>query len=1144
MSAEKNFVHLHVHSEYSLLDGAIRCSQLAARCAEWGMPAVALSDHGVMYGAVEFYQQCKAAGVKPIIGCEVYVTPDGIDNKQKKYYHFLLLAENDVGYHNLVKLVSIANTRGFYYKPRVDHELLAKYSKGLIASSACLAGEIPGLLLEGKEKEALQLAEMYRDIFGKENFFLEIMQNRIPEQAIVNRAVVELARKNNFPLIATNDAHYLNKEDYDWHELLLCVGTKKVITDPDRLSFTVNDFYFRPAEEMWDFFGNETPDALENTLRIAERCNFSFDLNSERKEPQYLLPAFDIPEGMTLDTLLDKTAWDGLKERLGTQNIPEEYKNRLEYELAIIKQMKFPGYFLIIADVIGACKSRGIPIGPGRGSAAGSLVAYAMKITELDPLKFGLIFERFLNPERISMPDIDTDVSDKRRDELIKYVVNKYGVENVSQIITFGRMKSKQAIKDVGRAMGMSYADVNKVANLVPDGVKSIKEAIAQTQELQEMSKADSQISSLLTSASSMEGLARHCSQHAAGFVITPEPLAELVPVKQIEVGQVATQYSMDPVADIGLVKMDFLGLQTLSIIEEAVENIKRNGHQIGDLNNLSLDDPEVYKLLQNADTLGLFQLESAGIRRLIKKMAPDRFEDLVAILALYRPGPLESGMVDQYVNCKHGEEAHYLHPMLEPILKETYGVVLYQEQVMQCASTLAGYTLGGADILRRNMGKKKKDKMAAERKKFVEGAVNNGVDSDKADEIFSIIEKFAGYGFNKSHSAAYALVSYQTAWLKAHYPKEFMAAYLSSKIGAKKEVMAEYVRDVRASGIEVLAPDINQSYADFTATKSVIRFGLGGVTKVGEAALTSIFNARKEGGPFKDFWDFILRVDKHSVGKAVIESLIKAGAFDSMNPNRNQLLSSLSDMFDYAMKQDSQGDQGSLFGEMLLDDHPDLVQVPEFDIQTVLEMEKEAVGMYISGHPFDRYRTIAARKVNAHISDIPYWQSDSHAPTFAGLLAGVQEKITKRGDPMGILTIDDGENEIRVVCFPKARTGKSWLEIKPTLFVGKPYLVTGRPDDRGDGTIIASDISSLEDGSEQLYVEISVSHEALREVSQKRFLAILKSHRGDRIPILKVTGDVETGAVVLRNLKINPSHALVEDLDSLLGNGEVQISA
>jgi DNA polymerase-3 subunit alpha len=1145
MSAEKNFVHLHVHTEYSLLDGAIRCSQLAARCKEWGMPAVAMTDHGVMYGAVEFYQQCKAAGVKPIIGCEMYVSPDGIDSRQKRNHHLLLLAENDEGYHNLIKLVSIANTDGFYYKPRVDHQLLAKYSKGLIASSACLAGEISSLILEGKSDEALERAEMYRDIFGSGNFFLEIMPNRIPEQAIVNKQIINMARQNNFPLIATNDAHYLNSSDYDWHELLLCVGTKKVITDPDRMSFKVNDFYFRSAEEMWKFFGDEVPDALENTLKIAERCNFNFVLNSEQKEKRYLLPKFDIPEGMTLDTYLEKMAWDGLKERLGTDDIPEEYSKRLKYELGIIKQMKFPGYFLIIADVIRACKSRGIPIGPGRGSAAGSLVAYSMKITELDPLKFGLIFERFLNPERISMPDIDTDVSDKGRDKLIKYVVDKYGVKNVSQIITFGRMKSKQAIKDVGRAMGMPYSDVNKVANLIPDGVKSIKEAIEQTPDLQEMQKSNQQIAQLLSSASSMEGLARHCSQHAAGVVITPKPLSDLVPVRQIEEGQVATQYSMDPVADLGLVKMDFLGLQTLSILEDAVNNIKRNGYTIGDLNKLPLDDPEVYKLLQNADTLGVFQLESPGMRRLLKKMVPDRFADLVAILALYRPGPLESGMVDQYVNCKHGEEVHYLHPMLEPVLKETYGVVLYQEQVMKCASTLAGYTLGGADILRRNMGKKKKDKMAAERIKFVDGAVKNGVDSAKAEEIFDIIEKFAGYGFNKSHSAAYALVTYQTAWLKVHYPKEFMAAYLSSKIGAKKDVMAEYVREVRASGIDVLAPDINQSYADFTATKSEIRFGLGGVSKVGEAALSSIFKARDEGGQFKDFWDFILRVDKHSVGKSVIESLIKAGAFDSMVPNRNQLLKSMSDMFDYAMKQDSLGDQGSLFGEMAVEDHPDLVPAEELDLAEKLEMEKEAVGMYISGHPFDNFRAQAERMSNAHIRDIHYWRSENTPPTFGGLLTGFQEKITKKGDQMGILTIDDGENEIKVICFPKARGGKPWLEIKPTLFNGKPYLITGRPDDRGDGTVIASNIEPLADAApDRSYVSISVSAEALRDVPHKKLISTLKEHRGQRTVILRVADDSETAAVILKNIQVNPGQELKNDLDALFGKGEAQMTA
>lgn len=1145
MSVEKNFVHLHVHTEYSLLDGAIRCSQLASLCREWGMPAVAMTDHGVMYGAVEFYQQCKAAGVKPIIGCEMYVSPDGIDSRQKKNHHLLLLAENDEGYHNLIKLVSIANTRGFYYKPRVDHQLLSQYSRGIIASSACLAGEIPALLLEGKDQEALARAEMYRDIFGPENFFLEIMPNRIPEQAIVNKRLVGMARQHGFPLIATNDAHYLNEADYDWHELLLCVGTKKLITDPDRMSFKVNDFYFRSAQEMWNFFGAEVPDALENTLKIAERCNFNFVLNSEQKEKTYLLPRFDIPEGMTLDSYLEKMAWEGLKERLGTEDVPEEYSQRLKYELGIIKQMKFPGYFLIIADVIRACKSRGIPIGPGRGSAAGSLVAYSMRITELDPLKFGLIFERFLNPERISMPDIDTDVSDKGRDQLIKYVVDKYGVENVSQIITFGRMKSKQAIKDVGRAMGMPYAEVNDVANFVPDGVKSIQEAVDQMSDLRELEKNNTQVAELLSSASSMEGLARHCSQHAAGVVITPKPLSDLVPVRQIEEGQVATQYSMDPVADLGLVKMDFLGLQTLSILEDAVNNVKRNGSEVGDLNQLPLDDPEVYKLLQKADTLGIFQLESPGMRRLLKKMVPDRFDDLVAILALYRPGPLESGMVDQYVNCKHGEEVHYLHPLLEPVLKETYGVVLYQEQVMKCASTLAGYTLGGADILRRNMGKKKKDKMAAERIKFVDGAVKKGIQAAKAEEIFDIIEKFAGYGFNKSHSAAYALVTYQTAWLKVHYPKEFMAAYLSSKIGAKKDVMAEYVREVRASGIDVLAPDINQSYADFTATKSVIRFGLGGVSKVGEAALTSIFKVRDEGGPFKDFWDFILRVDKHSVGKSVIESLIKAGAFDSMNSNRNQLLLSLSDMFDYASKQDSMGDQASLFGDLTVQDHPDLVPAEELDPARQLEMEKEAVGMYISGHPFDRYRPAALKKTNAQIRDIPYWRSKNYAPTFAGLLTGFQEKITKRGDQMGILTLDDGESEVKVICFPRARNGRPWLEIKPTLAVGKPYIVSGRPDDRGDGTIIASAVTPLEDGdAEKSYVTISVTAEALREVPHKKFISTLKEHRGRRTVILKVMGDAETAALILDSVQVAPCSELEADLDELFGRGEAQLTA
>lgn len=707
MTKEKNFVHLHVHTEYSLLDGAIRCKELARRAKEWGMPAVAISDHGVMYGVIEFYQACKDEGIKPIIGCEIYVAPEGIEEKRKEnpINHLLLLAENDVGYHNLVKLVSIANTDGFYYKPRVDHDLLSRYSEGIIACSACLAGEIPQLLIAGEDEKALDRANLYRDIFGEDNFFLEIQYNHIPHQAVVNKGLIEMSRKHGFPLVATTDSHYMNKEDYDWHEILLCVGTNSTLDDPKRMSFETNDFYLRSAEEMWQIFGDDVPEALENTLKIAERCDVSFDLGTR----EYKLPQFDIPEGETLESFLEKSAFDGLKERLKGAPLTDEYRRRLEYELSVINQMGFPGYFLIIADVIQACKERGIPIGPGRGSAAGSLVAYAMKITELDPIKYGLIFERFLNPERVTMPDIDTDVSDKGREDLLKYVVEKYGVENVSQIITFGRMKTKAAIKDVGRAMGIPYAEVDRVAKLVPDGVKSIADAISLTPDLKEIRDKDPKMRTLLESAAKIEGLARHCSQHAAGVVITPMPLTDLVPVRKIGENQVVTQFSMEPVERLGLVKMDFLGLQTLSILEEALENIKTNGKEPPNLNELPMDDQSTFKMLQAGDTLGVFQLESAGMRRLLKKMLPDSFEDVIAVLALYRPGPLESGMLDQYVECKHGRaKAHYLHPMLEDVLKETHGVILYQEQVMKCASTLAGYTLGGADLLRRAMGKKR----------------------------------------------------------------------------------------------------------------------------------------------------------------------------------------------------------------------------------------------------------------------------------------------------------------------------------------------------------------------------------------------------------------------------------------------------
>lgn len=1134
-SRDENFVHLHLHTEYSLLDGAIRCKDVAEKAAQWGMPAVAISDHGVMYGAVEFYQACKDAGVNPVIGCEIYVAPGGINDKSKDnpICHLLLLAENDEGYHNLVKLVSIANTDGFYYKPRVDHALLSRYGKGIIASSACLAGEIPKLIVQGDKNGALDRAVMYRDIFGKDNFFLEIQNNSIPQQAIVNKELIAMAKKEGFPLVATNDVHYMNYDDYDWHEILLCVGTKSTLNDPKRMTFATRDFYFRSAREMWDFFGGEVPEALENTVRIAERCSVSFDLGTRN----YHLPKFNIQEGETLESALSRAAHDGLRERMKGEPAPKAYEERLEYELSVINQMGFPGYFLIIADVIKACKDKNIPIGPGRGSAAGSLVAYAMRITEIDPLRYGLIFERFLNPERISMPDIDTDVSDKGREDLLRYVVEKYGVENVSQIITFGRMQTRASIKDVGRAMGIPYAEVDRVAKLVPEGAQSIAEALAMAPDLKRAKDGDQRIGRLLENASKIEGLARHCSQHAAGVVITPMPLTDLVPVRSIDENQVVTQFSMEPLEKLGLVKMDFLGLKTLSILEEGLENIRANGKPVPDLNELPMDDEATFRMLQNGDTLGVFQLESAGMRRLVKKVLPDTFEDIIAILALYRPGPLESGMVDQYVECKHGRSSvHYPHPLLEDVLKETYGVILYQEQVMQCASILAGYTLGGADLLRRAMGKKKVEVMAEQRETFLKGAVSRGVDSAKADEIFDVIQKFAGYGFNKSHSAAYALISYQTAYLKAHYDREFMAAYLTNQIGKKKDVVASYVREVRKSGIPVLPPDINQSRSAFTAVGTVIRFGLEAVDKVGTGAVEAIVKARSGEGPFRSLWDFLNRVDLHSLNRGIVENLIKAGAFDSLCSNRRSLMESFPSMMDYAIKKTEGGDQPSLFGEGEVQE-PKMAEVEDYDLDERLEYEKESTGMYISGHPYERYETLAWPHVNCSISDLDHWRCDRVLPRFSGLLVSLAEKYTKKGEPMGILGLEDGEGEIEAVCFPKPRDGRPWLDLKPTLRIGRPYIVWGPVQDRGGTGVVVRDIVPLDGelGGMQHYVRISLREEALNEKGFFReFLRALKGHGGDSSVLLKLEGDRESATIILNDITVSPGKDLKKALSEL----------
>ncbi|MDO5115787.1 MAG: DNA polymerase III subunit alpha [Synergistaceae bacterium] len=1125
---DKPFVHLHVHSEYSLLDGANKCSALAAATRDMGMDSVAITDHGVMFGCVEFYNECNKAGVKPILGCEVYVDPNGHTCREgKNQNHLILLAENDEGYHNLTKLVSIANTDGFYYKPRIDHDLLARHSKGLICSSACLGGEIPQMIKNNDIDGAMKRAGLYSDIMGEGNFFLEVQSNSVPEQAIVNKTLVEMSKKLNLPLIATNDAHYMKRSDAEWHDVLLCVQTGSTLSDERRYRFTGDDYYFRSPEEMWPIFGNDLPEALINTQRIADRCGIKLEMG------HYYLPEFPLPEGETLSTHLRKMAAEGLKRRLKSDSPPQNYTERLEYELGVIEQMDFPGYFCIVADIINAAKSRNISIGPGRGSAAGSLVAYSLGITDLDPIKYNLLFERFLNPERISMPDIDTDVSDKGRDELIAYIVEKYGSDKVSQIITFGRMKSRGAIKDVGRAMGISVAEANAIAKLIPvmptSDIKDIPSALANVPDLKAAYNSKPEIKKLIDTAINIEGLARHCSQHAAGVVITPKPTSEMVPVRRFGENQIATQYPMEPIEKLGLVKMDFLGLRTLSVLDGALKNIEANGKGHIDLNEVPMNDAKTYEMLQRGDTLGVFQLESSGITALVRRLRPDCFEDLIALVALYRPGPLESGMVDTYVKCKHGEEAvKYLDPRLEPYMKDTYGVILYQEQVMQSAQALAGYTLGEADLLRRAMGKKKKEVMEKERAKFVDGAVKNGAEPSKAGEIFDIIEKFAGYGFNKSHSAAYGLIAYWTAWLKANYGSEYMASYLSSLIGSRMEVLGEYIREVRDAGYPVLPPDINESREDFTVVGSVIRLGLSAIGRVGEAAVASIIENRAKGGRFTSLWDFLSRVDTRQVNRGVVENLIKSGAFDSLDTNRAKLLAAVPMLLEQAARRAHNVNQASLFGdddeELLM---PEMDDVEDFSERQKLDLEKESMGLYISGHPYDQYESAVEPYITCPVSDLGGWQSGQPAVT-AGLLTGFVEKFSKAGNAFGVATFEDNRGTVEVLIF-----GKRWPAFKPLLNKGGLYFIKGMPrEDRGV-SLFADDIYTEEEYREKLErrAVITVECDGLSDSFYENMFKILSKHQGRSEIILKLNGAEGTMVSLIKRIKVNVSEELKKEL-------------
>ncbi len=1148
-----NFVHLHVHTQYSLLDGAIRLPDLFDKCNEYGMDTVTITDHGAMYGALEFYVKAKAKGLKPIIGCEFYIAPDSRFTKNAKSagraaFHIVLLAMNHAGYKNLLKLSSMAQLEGFHYKPRIDKEILEAHSEGLIALTACLHGEIPYLIAKENNMDlARQKALDLKRIFGDRLYF-EMQENHIPEQDVVNKGLMQLAKEIDVPLVATNDCHYLNRDEATAHELLLCIQTGKTLQDTNRFRFSTDELYFKsPAEMRQDF--SYCPEALENTVKVAERCNLEIEFGN------HYFPNFEVPEGESLDSVFDDLTRKGFKERFAlirslediSPELEETYRQRLEMELGIIKTMGFPGYFLIVADFINWAKDHEIPVGPGRGSGAGSLVAFAMGITDIDPIKYGLIFERFLNVERQSMPDFDIDFCQERRGEVIKYVHDKYGGDtNVCQIITYGSMKAKGVIRDVGRALGMTFSDVDRVAKLIPDDLgMTLNKALVDEPRLKDLYTHDDQVRQLLSIGMTLEGLQRHTSIHAAGVVISPEPMVEYLPVCKGPKGEVLTQYDMKFTEMTGLIKFDFLGLKTLTVIDRALKIIKKGLDIDLDISTISMDDQKTYDLLVRGDALGVFQLESSGMRQLLMKMKPEQFSDLIALVALYRPGPLESGMVDDFVNTKHGRMvASYPLPQLEPILKETYGVIVYQEQVMKIANVLADYSLGDADNLRRAMGKKIAEVMEEERAKFMGGAKKLDVDLKKAEYVFDLMAKFAGYGFNKSHSAAYALISYQTAYLKAHYPAEFMAALLSCDVNNTDKVV-RYIQESQDHGIDVLPSDINESDKDFTVIKGAIRFGLAAVKNVGGAALDSIIEVRNDDGPYRSLGDFCTRVDSRKVNKRVIESLVKAGAFDTLGGRRSQIFAIIDQAMEQAQaaQRDRESGQISLFSAMAsgttekATDIP-LPDIPEWDDRQRLAFEKETVGFYITGHPLDNVRDELANATECAIVDLAT-KNDGSAGRVGGLIKTLKNHKSKKGDAMAFLTLEDVTGEVEVVVFPSAYAQCSHL-----LSSDEPIIIQGQvqKEEEGGAKILADEVVTLATALERYTTGARIllhSERVSRPKIEELKTVIHKNHGPCPVSlILHFDGRGEADIEIQKDLTIMPSRSFSKGVEEILGTG------
>ena len=1151
-----DFVHLHVHSEYSLLDGMSRIKDLPVRAKELGMKAIALTDHGVMYGAVDFYKECKKNDIKPIIGCEVYVASHSRFDKEagrdNGYNHLILLAKNKTGYQNLSKLVSLSFVEGFYYKPRIDLEILEQYSEGLICLSACLAGSLSQAIIQDNMEKAEEIALWHKRVF-KDDYYIEIQHNGLRQQIMINQKLIQLARKLDIPLVATNDAHYLKKEDSYFHEVLLCIQTGKRMSDEDRMRFETQEFYIKSPEEMADYF-SEFPDAIENTVKIAEKCNYDFEFGVTK------LPNYDVPEEYAthLDYFKD-LCYKGIKNRYG-EKPAEEVMSRLEYEISVIDKMGYVDYFLIVWDYINYAKSVGIPVGPGRGSGAGSIAAYAIGITDIDPLKYGLLFERFLNPERVSMPDFDVDFCYERRGEVIEYVERKYGKDHVSQIITFGTMAARMVIRDVGRVLDYPYSETDKLAKMIPMEVHiTIPKALEQNREFKELYESNPSVKQLIDIAIKLEGLPRQASTHACGIVITKDPVDTYVPL-YVNDGNISTQYTMNLLEELGLLKMDFLGLRTLTVISDTEKLVKQN-RGIDVEYDKEMNDPKVYKLWANGESIGIFQFESQGMTNFMKELKPDCLEDIIAGVSLYRPGPMDQ--IPRYIKGKQNPgHNEYTHPALEPILNVTYGCMVYQEQVMQIVRELAGYSLGRADLVRRAMGKKKLDVMAKEREYFINGQVDengnvlvpgcvrNGIDKESANKIFDEMAEFAKYAFNKSHAAAYSVVSYRTAYLKTYYPEEFMAATLNSFLGNLDKVPI-YIYECKRLNIGILKPDINKSFTKFTVQDKKIRFGLGSIKNVGISAIETVISEREKNGEFKSFTDFCERIQSGTVNRKCIECLIKAGCFDEMNQTRATLLASYERILDTINNQgrNSMANQVTMF---------DLVQpeetvkyqytvLKELDERELLAQEKEMIGIYISGHPLEKIKEAIQRQTNINsiqIKDLNGENAgnfkDGQNVKYAGTITSVKKKYTKRNTIMAFVTVEDLYGSAEIVVFDSVFSRCDNILVEENIVIVEGRLSIKEDE---DARIIVQNIkefseeNNTRDNIRKNTVIIDIT--GLNEIQKERLKGAIRFFSGDRvnmkISVLDKAQEKPCGAIYLTEEILNQFKEIVGEENVML---------